>query len=583
MTSKRTRILGVLAASAALFATAACSGGSSNSSTGSVKDTFNAAVGKVFNPSTKKGGIIKFADEGQQDSVDPGDTYYGYSWNFIRLYGRALTMFTPAPGKASAQLVGDLATGLGVPSDNAKTWTYTLRKGVKFEDGTEVTSADVKYAVERSTDKNVFPDGPTYFDDLLAWPAGYKGAYKTPTMNTDSAISTPDKFTVVFHFKAPFSDMDYLATTPQDIPVPKAKDTGAKYKNHVVSTGPYKFTSYQDGKEFSLRRNPAWDPATDPNRTALPNGYDVSLNVDAEDIASRVASGDLDIAYASVGVTPAMQARALRDPTLKARLDNPDAARLQYTSIVPWVKPLDNIHCRMAIEYGMDRIAYQTAYGGALAGGTPAHTMMLPSTPGYQAFNLYPTPGDKGDLTKAKSELAACGQPNGFSTNISFRTERPYEKATAEAFQEQLAKIGIKVTPKGYPKVDYFSTYAGNPPYVKSHDLGLIVNSWGADWNDGYGLLSQIVDGRVIRNTGGSSNASVNIPAVNVLLDKAATETDTNSRNALYAEIDKKVMSQAVIYPGLYAKLLHMRSDNLTNVFINDQYGGYDFLSLGVK
>jgi peptide/nickel transport system substrate-binding protein len=574
----------VLAVTGALVVTAGCGSDSGSGTKGSTsKDEFNAAVGNVYNPSTKKGGIIKMADEGQQDSVDPGDTYYGYSWNFIRNYGRALTMFTPAPGEKSNQLVGDLAEGLGVPSDSAKTWTYKLRKGVKFEDGTEVTSQDVKYGIERSTDKDIFPDGPTYFDDLLAWPAGYKGAYKTPDMNTDSAIATPDKYTVVFHFKAPFSDMDYLATTAQSIPVPKAKDTGAKYKQHVMSTGPYKFKTYEDGKEFSLERNDQWDQATDPNRKALPDGFEVSLNVDAEDIATRVASGDLDIAYASVGVTPAMQAKALRDKTLKARLDNPDAARLQYTSIVPTVKPFDNIHCRMAIEYGMDRIAYQTAYGGALAGGTPATTMMLPTTPGYQKFDLYPTPDFKGDLTKAKDELTKCGQPNGFDTNISFRTERPYEKATAEAFQQQLAKIGINVTPKGFPKTDYFSTYAGNPPYVKSHNLGLIVNSWGADWNDGYGLLSQIVDGRVIRDTGGSSNASVRIPEVETLLDKAATETDTDARNALYAEIDKKVMEQAVIYPGLYSKLLHMRSDNLTNVYINDQYGGYDFVSLGVK
>ncbi len=554
-------------------------GGSSSSST----DSFNAAVGKVFDPSTKKGGIIKFADEGQQDSVDPGDTYYGYAWNFSRLYGRALTMFTPAPGKASNQLVGDLADGLGKPSDNAKTWTYTLRKGVKFEDGTPVTSADVKYGIERSTDKDVFPDGPTYFDSLLNWPAGWKGPYKTPNLNTNSAITTPDTQTIVLHFKAPFSDMDYLGTTPQTFPVPKAKDTGKKYKQHVVSSGPYMFTSYQDGKSFSLRRNKYWDASTDPNRKALPDGYDVSLNVNADDIDNRIASGDLDVAYATVGVAPAMRAHALTDPTLHKRLDNPVAARLQYTSINPTVAPFDNIHCRKAIEYGMDRTAYVNAYGGKLAGGEPATTMLIPVIPGFKKFDLYKTDGDKGDLTKAKDELAQCGKPSGFSTNISYRIERPLEKATAEAFQQQLAKIGIKLTPKGYPKTDYFGTYAGNPPYVKKNNLGLVVNSWGADWNDGYGMLSQIVDSRVIRDTGGSSNTSVRIPEVDKLLDQAAVETDVSKREALYGQIDNLVMQQAVTYPGIYAKLLLMRSKNLTNVFINDNYGGYDFLSLGHK
>jgi peptide/nickel transport system substrate-binding protein len=583
MRRTRMRSAAALAVVGGLVLAGCGSSGGSGGSNSTTKNTFNAAVGKIYDPSTKKGGILKFADEGQQDSVDPGDTYYGYSWNFARLYGRGLTMFTPAPGKASNQLVGDLATGLGKSSDGAKTWTYTLRKGAKFEDGSDITSADVKYGVERSTDKDVFPDGPTYFDSLLNWPAGWKGPYKTPNLNTDSAISTPDAQTIVFHFKQSFSDMDYLGTTPQSFPVPKAKDTGKNYKNHVVSSGPYMFTSYQDGKSFSLRRNKYWSAKIDPNRKALPSGYDVSLNVNSDDIDNRVASGDLDVAYATVGVAQAMRGRALTDPTLKSRLDNPNAARLQYTSIPPTVKPFDNIHCRLAIQYGMDRSAYVNAYGGKFAGGDPATTTLIPVIPGYKKFDLYPTKDDKGDLAKAKSELAACGQPNGFSTNMAFRIERPLEKATAEAFQQQLAKIGIKITPKGYPKADYFSTYAGNPPYVKSHDLGLIVNSWGADWNDGYGMLSQIIDGRVIRDTGGSSNASVNIPSVNKLIDDSLVETDAAKREDMYGEMDKEVMQQAVIYPGVYAKLLLMRSKNATNVFINDNYGGYDFLSMGHK
>lgn len=584
MRNTRWRALAALGATTALVLTACGGNGKSDSSSSSkAPQVGNQAVSAVYNPSDKKGGTIKFADASAPDSVDPGDTYYGYSWNTVRLYGRALTMFTPAPGDASNKLIGDLATGLGEPSDNAKTWTYHLRHGVKFENGAEVTSADVKYGVERSTDKTVFPDGPAYFDTMLNWPKGWAGPYKSKNMNTDSAISTPDKYTIVFHFKAPFSDMDYLAMTPQTVPVPKAADTGAKYKNHVVSSGPYMFASYDNGKGFTLKRNPAWDPATDPNRKALPDGYNFAFNVNSDDIDNQIAAGTLDVASESVGVGPAMQAKGLQDPTLRDRMDNPVLARLQYTSIAPTVKPFDNIHCRLAVEYGMDRVAYQNAYGGQLAGGELATTLLLPILPGYQKFDLYPSKDNKGDLTKAKDELKQCGQPNGFSTNIAYRTDRDHEQDLAEAFQQQLAKIGIKVTPKGFTHDVYFNQYAGNPGYVVSHQLGLDVNSWGADWNDGFGMLSQIVDSRVIRATGGSSNISVRIPAVDALLDKAAVETDVNKRNDLYGQIDKAVMEQAVIYPGLYAKTLDMRSKNLTNVFINQNYGGYDFLSLGVK
>jgi len=567
----------------------ACAGGTTpktdTGGTGStVKDAFNAGLTTVFNPSDKKGGIIKFADEAAPDTLDPGETYYGYSWDFVRVYGRALTMFKPAPGKASAELVPDLAEALGVPSDGGKTWTYKLRKGVKFEDGTVVKAADVKYAVLRSTDKATFPNGPAYFEAMLNMPKGYKGPYKSKGMNTDSAITTPDDSTIVFHLMAPFAGFDYLAQLPQTIPVPEAKDTGAKYKEHVISSGPYMFKTYAADKSYTLVRNPNWDQATDPNRKALPDGYDVQLNVNAEDIDNRLISGDLDVAIAGTGLTAASQSKVLSDPALKARTDNPTLSRLWYTSVNPTVKPLDNIECRKAIQYAMDRTSFQTAYGGAFSGGDLATTIMPPTIPGYQKFDLYPAgPGSKGDVTKAKEALTKCGQPNGFSTNIAYRNERPKEKATAEAFQQALAKVGIKLTLKGYAKADYFSSYAGNPPYVKANNIGLALNGWGADWPDGFGFLSQIVDSRVIRETGGSSNTSVRIPEVDKLLDQAVNELDTTKRNAVWGQIDKRVMEEAVIYPGVYAKSLLMRGENLTNVFVNESLGYYDYMALGKK
>ena len=210
-------------------------------------------------------------------------------------------------------------------------------------------------------------------------------------------------------------------------------------------------------------------------------------------------------------------------------------------------------------------------------------TIMPPQIPGYQKFDLYPTPGNKGDVNKAKEELKACGQPNGFKTNISYRTERPKEKATAEAFQQALSKVGIDASPKGYPQGDYFSSYAGNPPFVVKNNLGLVVNGWGADWNDGFGFLSQIVDSRVIRETGGSSNTSVRIPEVDKMLDQAQVELDQSKREADWGAIDKRVMEEAVIYPGVDAKSVLLRSKNLTNVFVNDSYGMYDYMELGVN
>ncbi len=580
------RIASVVAVGAVLaLGLAACKGtspttGGGNNST----PAFNAAMTQVFNPSDKKGGVIKMANSGEWDTYDPGETYYAYSWNFARLYARSLVMFKAGPGTESQQLVPDLATSLGEASPDAKTFTYHLRPGLKYEDGTPIKAADVKYAVLRSIDKEVFPNGPAYFEQFLNLPKGYKGPYKTPNMNTDQAIETPDDTTIVFHLIQPLAAFDYLAQMPQTAPVPQAKDDGAKYRNHVVSSGPYKFADLQEGKSFKLVRNPNWDPASDPNRKALPDEYDVALKVDANDIDNQTISGNLQIDVAQTGVQPAAVARILGDPALKARADNPTSLRLWYISIDPQVPPFDNIDCRKAVEYAADRVANQQAYGGPTAGGQIATVMLPPAIAGHQEFDLYPAGADNhGDVDKAKAALQSCGKPNGFEVGMAYRAERPKEKAAAEAMQQALARVNIKLDLQPFPQGDYFAQYAGNPPYMRAHKIGLAANGWQADWADGFGFLSQIVDSRVIRETGGSSNISVRIPEVDQMLDQALATTDVNARNVIWGNIDKRVMQEAEILPVVFAKSLLVRGKNLTNVFVNQAFGEYDFLALGVQ
>jgi len=582
---KRRLVMGVAAGVALTLGLSACGGGSSsnNGSSGSkATPTFNAAVGKVYNPSDKKGGTMKYAISSDWDSTDPGDTYYGLSWNLARLYTRALTMFKVVPGTGSKDMVGDLAEGLGTATDGGKTWTYKLRAGLKFEDGTPITSKDVEYAVSRSLEKGTLVNGPTYFNDFLDL-KGYKGPYSNKGKD-NPAIDTPDDRTIVFHLVKPFGGFDYFAMLPSTAPVPQAKDTGVKYKEHPVSSGPYMFKTYAAGKGFTLVRNPNWDQATDPNRKALPDQYDVTIGANADDIDNQIIAGTIQVDIAGTGVQPAALGRVLGDPTLKARADNPSSSRLWYTAINPNVAPLTNIECRKAVMYATDKTLYQQAYGGPLAGGEIATNLLPPVIPGFQKLNVYPAgPDNKGDLAAAKDALQKCGQPSGFTTNISYRAERPKEKSTAEALQQSLGRVGIKLTLKPFPTGDYLALYAGKPSYANGNKLGLMVYGWGADWNDGFGFLSQIVDGRTIRATGGNSNLSVNIPEVNTMIDQAVAETDVNKRNQMWSAIDKRVMEDAVVLPGVWAKSVTLRGTQATNVFVNEAFGQYDYTAMGLQ
>jgi peptide/nickel transport system substrate-binding protein len=554
----------------------ACGGPTSGDSTAG-----GGTSGGIHSPSDATGGTLQYANSGDWDSLDPADTYYAYSWNFIRNYGRALLMFKSAPGQQGATLVPDLAESLGRSSDGAKTWTYTLRQGVKFEDGTPVTSRDVKYAVERSLDKTTFPNGPVYFNDVLDL-QGYTSPYSDPDPNKLGlkAIETPDDRTIVFRLRKPFSGFDYLAQTPATMPVPQAKDTGSKYKEHVVSTGPYMFETNELGKRFTMVRNPHWDPATDPNRRPLPDRITVDLNVNADDVDNRLISGDLDVSIEGSGAGPSAQGRILADEGLRTNTDSALVARLWFTALNSDVAPLDNIHCRKAVLYAADRTGYQRAYGGA-TGGEIATNILPPVIPGAQRFDLYPSPNHGGDIAKARDELAQCGEPGGFTTGISYRAERPKEKAAAETLQQSLARAGINLEIKPYPQADYYRLYAGKPDYAKTNGLGLMIHGWGADWPEGYGFLSQLVDSRAIRATGGNSNLGIKDPAIDQLLDQALVTTDTAAREQIWVSIDQKVMEGAFVLPGIWAKGLLYRPPNLTNVFITNGFQMYDYLALG--
>jgi peptide/nickel transport system substrate-binding protein len=583
---RKTRRLTALALGvAAALGLAACGGpstsGSGSGGSGGGSGGQAADAGGVHNPSDAVGGTLRFAHSGDWDSLDGADTYYAYSWNFARLYGRSLTMFKSAPGKEGATLVPDLAENLGTSNADATQWTYTLRQGVKFEDGTPVTSKDVKYAVERTLDKTTFPNGPTYFNDFLDL-QGYTSPYQdaSPDKLGLKAIETPDDRTIVFKLAKPFSGFDYFAQIPSTIPVPQAKDTGSQYKEHVVSTGPYMFERNDLGKSFTLVRNPNWDQATDPNRKPLPDRIEVALNTNADDIDNRLVSGDLDVAVEGTGVASAAQGRILADQTLKANTDNALTARTWYTAVNGQVAPLDNVHCRKAVLLATDRTGYQRAYGGSV-GGDIATNLMPPVITGAEQFDLYASPDNTGDLTKAKDELTQCGQPNGFTTGISYRVERPREKATAEALQQSLSRVGINLEIKPYPQGDYFKLYAGKPDFANANNLGLMVTGWAADWPDGFGFLSQITDSRTIREGGGSTNLSVRDPEVDAMIDQALVTTDTAARNTMWAGIDRKVMEDAYSLPGVWAKGLLYRPPNLTNVFVTDGYQMYDYLALG--
>ncbi|WP_431960730.1 ABC transporter substrate-binding protein [Actinacidiphila sp. bgisy160] len=585
--SRRRLAAGTAVVVAALLSTAACGGGGGGGkSDGNAKAPgFNAAVNKVANASDKKGGTLKFIGTQDADSWDPQRGYYGFMWDFARYYTRQLVSFTPEPGLASTTLKPDLATGLAKVSDGGKTYTYTLKDGLKWEDGSPLTSKDVKYGIERIWAQDVISGGPIYLQQVLDPEGKYKGPYKDTSADKLglTAIETPDDKTIVFHLPKPNSDFEQMLAMPSGSPVPAAKDTGAKYGLKPFSSGPYKFQSYTPNKSMVLVRNTNWSASTDDLRKALPDKITVTLTTNADDMDKRLINGDYDLDLNATGVGQAARAEVLGKN--KANADNPNTGFIRYAVFPTTVKPMDNVHCRKAVILAADHKSLQTARGGPQAGGEIAPNMLPLGIKGadgkYDPYNVLKD--TTGNVEEAKKELEACGQPKGFKTTIAVRNNKPIEIATAESLQESLKKVGITT------ELDEFdgaqtAGIIGAPKTVKSKGYGIIIMGWGADFPSGQGFLQPLVDSRFILESGNNNFAEIKDKSIDGLFDQALQQTDPNAAAELYKQINQKVSEGAYYLPFTFEKNIIWRSSRLTNVYTADAYNGrYDYASLGVK
>ncbi|HMD25134.1 MAG TPA: ABC transporter substrate-binding protein, partial [Streptosporangiaceae bacterium] len=423
--------------------------------------------------------------------------------------------------------------------------------------------------------------GPSYFQVLLTDP-DYPGPYKDKSATGLTAIDTPDATTLVFHLQFPFPDLPYVLAFGETAPVLPSADKGSSYQLHPLSTGPYMFKSYSPGKQLVLVPNPDWNPATDPNAKQLPSQIVMNLNVNQADIDNGLLAGQIDMDAQGDGVASSTQARILSSPADKAHADNPLNGFARFMYLNTKVVPLNNVHCRQAVEYAADKAAIQTAWGGA-TNGQLASTVMPPVVLGYKSFDYYNALSQPaGDISAAKQQLAMCGQPSGFSTNLAYRNDNPQETAAATALQAALARAGIKVTLKGSSTDDYYNTAAGATAYVHSHDIGIAAGVWQGDWPNGYGFLDSLTAGNAISPTGNTNISEENDPVVNNLFVQSASVTGA-ARTAIWSQIDEQVMKDAAILPGIYQKTLLYRSPRLTNVYVQAFYGMYNYAVLGVS
>jgi peptide/nickel transport system substrate-binding protein len=586
MKTRKAQCAVVLAAGA--LALSACSSGS-NERTGKAggpkASVQNFAIGTAADskgpatavPGAKKGGTVTDLEPSGLDYLDPGQIYVSKVLAVGTLYNRSLTGYRIDPKTGTTTLVGDLATDTGKPSDGGRTWTYTLKEGLKYEDGTPVTAKDVKYGVERLY-AGFQTQGPTYVQTWLSgtdYRKTYDGPYGGKSL-PDSLIAAPDARTVVFHFKAPHADAPYAMAMPNISPVPKAKDTGQGYNNHPIATGPYRIGSYKAGKSLVFVRNEHWDPKTDPIRNAYPDRWNLQLGIANPGLTQRLMgqSGQDRTALSLSQSADPSQMTSLLTSRYKSRTVNEYQPYVETFTIN--TKRVKDVRVRKAIAYAFPMRQVQQALGGS-AQGDLGTTLVGPTIAGWKKSDPFgklshPT----GDMAKAKELLKEAGQPHP-KLVLPYANEPKWANVSLTV-QRALAKAGFDVVRKQIDDTSYYTLISKvDNPY------DIFRTSWGADWPNGSTVIPPTQDGRLIGD-GSNNYAQLDDPYVNKEIDRIQGVSSLSEQSAEWMKLSDHIVANDVNQiPFLYDKYFQIHGSGLGGITYNQVYGTINTATVYVK
>jgi peptide/nickel transport system substrate-binding protein len=512
----------------------------------------------------KPGGTITIYNDGDFEHLSPQQIYVGTVLNYSQLFHRALTGYIQNSDKGPIQLVGDLATNAGETTDGGKTWKYTLRDGIKWEDGSPITAQDVAFGIGLSFG-TYGEQGPQYLQNALDPTRAYKGPNMGDKTATVPNLEVQGDKVLVFHFDRVHAELPYLLAFTISTPVPAAKWTKEKYEADFQSSGPYKRTEYVRGTRLVLEKNPNWDPKSDPIRHQYPDKFIFNFTKDAaaQTETVKAAAGDDAASVMTQNVSPELIPTVKADAELMKRVGSGPSPFMSYTSINN--QRVTDLKVRQALEYSFDRDAYIKAVGGYDVADA-ASTLLAPIVPGYKKYDAYPpaNPSENhGDVDKAKQLIADSGKP---APKLKYCTSNtPTNQKVAAVNTQAWGRAGFTFSIQYIEPSNYYTTVG-----VKTTDCDLIVHNWGQDWPDGESTLGVLWDGSLIVDRGNNNLAYFNAPDVVAKLKELREAPDRGKVAKDYGDLDEMIMKN-------YAPSIPMR--NLRNFFIKGPKVGGTFVS----
>jgi peptide/nickel transport system substrate-binding protein len=460
---------------------------------------------------------------------DPA-TNVNFPSTYLGLVQRRLT--TWAFTDDGVEVVPDLATDTGTPNEDGSVWTYTLKDDIFFEDGTPITSADIKYGIERTYDDEL-AGGLHYHNALLVGGSEYTGPYDGGELDS---IETPDDKTIVFNLTQPFGDWPWLAAMNPFVPVPAGEgEDVAAYDEKSVASGPYKIESNEAGNETVLVRNEYWEPESDDARTADYDRIVFRQSQNPSTVAQTLISdvGDAQDSINSSPLSASELALVDADPAAAERLITSDGGLQFYVALNNDSEELDDILVRQAVQYAVDRDAIVLALGGEEA--AVATTTVIPNgITGHEESDLYPR-----DVDKAKELLAEAGYADGVTLDLWVANE---DTAAAEALQQGLAEANITVNINPLDLgVMYGDAMGGNPAY------DMFLSYWIGDYPSPGAYIELMFQTKYI--DGGYNLSRMADPELDAAIAGAIADPDIDAAVAQWTAIDQQIMESASFLP----------------------------------
>jgi len=528
---------------AGLLALAAC-GGSSDTGPGgdaTFSEGGNAGSAQDANrqppapeiEGAQQGGVVHVNSVAGLNSMDPTEAYYVNTASILSsLVVRSLTQYVYDPDQKAMILIPDLATDLGTHNDDYTEWSFTLRDGIKYENGQEVTADDIAFGIKRSFDRTTFPEGAAYSNDYFVDGDKYGGPY---TDGGDYNGVTVDGNTITIKMSKPFPDMPYWGAFPAIGPIPEGKASDpAKYALHPLSTGPYMFKDYTPEKSLTLVKNPNWDPNTDPGRHQYVDEGDMKFDVPTAkvDQISLEDSGEGQNTLSYDNIQAQTYVKAKQGDAADRLVLGSSPCSFYWA---PDYRKITDIKIRQALAYAYP---YQDAWaaGGEIIGVTriPGTNLMPPGIPGRTEYNPLPDhePGTT-DPDKSKQLLQEAGAMN-YPIQFLFSQDDPISVDVKDTIVKGLQAGGFDPQPYATTVADYSTVRADPDAKINVRSAG-----WCSDWPTGSSWFPPVLESTNLKAEGlGSNYGAFSEPSVDKKIAQIQ-KMPIDDQPAAWNELDK--------------------------------------------